>query len=385
MPVAHPSLLSRRALLRGVAAGCALTAAGCVSPSPPALPSKPSGLRLLGEATLASKLDFRGTTVGGLSAIDHDPGSGLWVVLSDDRSELQPARFYTLQVDVSERGIAVDVRDVTTLRQASGQPFPKRQAGGEVVDPEGLRLLPGGRSLLWTSEGDERANQPPGLREARMDGSHVRDFDVPAMFHFASRPGAGPRRNQGFEGLALTPDARVAWVAMEGPLHEDGPEPGVGRAGGPCRFTAFDVATGRVLRQIAYAADAIPHAPILPGGYADNGVSEILMLDASRMLVMERAYSMGVGNSIRLYAIDTRTASDTQQLQRLSAGSFRPADKRLVADFAHLGLSRIDNFEGICWGPHLANGSRTLVAVSDDNFNARQVTQFAAFEYLETT
>jgi hypothetical protein len=277
------------------------------------------------------------------------------------------------------------VRDVATLRQASGQPFPKRQAGGEVVDPEGLRLLPGSRSLLWTSEGDSRVNQPPGLREARIDGSHARDFEVPAMLHFASRPGSGPRANQTFEGIALTPDARVAWVSMEGPLHEDGPEPRVGRVGGPCRFTAFDVASGRVLRQIAYTPDAIPQRPSVPGGYADNGVSEILMLDASRMLVLERAYSMGVGNSIRLYEIDAGAASDTQHLPRLAAGNFMPAGKRLVADFGHLGLSRIDNFEGICWGPRLASGNRTLVAVSDDNFSARQVTQFAAFEYLETT
>ena len=32
----------------------------------------------------------------------------------------------------------------------------------------------------------------------------------------------------------------------------------------------------------------------------------------------------------------------------------------------------------------LGNGNRTLVAVSDDNFNPLQITQFLAFEYLET-
>ncbi|MDB5901000.1 MAG: hypothetical protein JWP41_4602, partial [Ramlibacter sp.] len=33
--------------------------------------------------------------------------------------------------------------------------------------------------------------------------------------------------------------------------------------------------------------------------------------------------------------------------------------------------------------PLLQNGRRTLVFVSDDNFRAAQITQFAAFEYLE--
>ena len=54
-----------------------------------------------------------------------------------------------------------------------------------------------------------------------------------------------------------------------------------------------------------------------------------------------------------------------------------------IADFARLGLSRLDNTEGMCWGPALPGGSRTLVCVSDDNFNPLQATQFVAFEYTE--
>jgi hypothetical protein len=382
----HAPSVSRRRLLRGTASACALALTGCVSRqgSPAAAPQAGSRLRLLGETILPHKLDFRGTTVGGLSALDHDPATGVWVTLSDDRSELQPARFYTLRVDVRERALAVELLAVVTLRDARGQPFPKRQFGGEVVDPEAMRLLPGSRGVLWTSEGDYRSNQSPTLREARLDGTHVRDFEVPNMLQFASRPGTGPRDNNTFEGLALTPDARIAWVAMEAALEQDGPVPGVGRPGGPCRFTAFDVASGRALRQIAYMPDAVPRAPTIPGGFSDNGVSEILMIDADRMLVLERAFMMGVGISLRLYEIDTREASDTLPVQRLHSGAYRPAAKRLVADFDHLGLSRLDNTEGMCWGPRLPNGRRSLVVVSDDNFSARQVTQFAAFEYEES-
>ena len=63
--------------------------------------------------------------------------------------------------------------------------------------------------------------------------------------------------------------------------------------------------------------------------------------------------------------------------------SFFTDTRQLMADFAQLGLSRLDNTEGMCWGPQLPNGHRSLVVVSDDNFNARQVTQFAAFDYGE--
>jgi hypothetical protein len=170
---------------------------------------------------------------------------------------------------------------------------------------------------------------------------------------------------------------------MENALHQDGPVPTLGAAGGPCRFTLIELAGGAARRQIAYIPDPIPRRPLLPGSYADNGVSEVLMIDEARMLVLERAYASGVGNSLRLYEIDTRAGSDTLALERLTPENHRPAPKQLVADFAALGLSRLDNTEGLCWGPDLPDGRRLLVAVSDDNFNPLQVTQFAAFAFKD--
>ena len=50
--------------------------------------------------------------------------------------------------------------------------------------------------------------------------------------------------------------------------------------------------------------------------------------------------------------------------------------KRLLADFAHLCLSRLNSTEGMAWGPTF---------VSDDNFNPLQVTQFVACEFTDTS
>jgi hypothetical protein len=44
------------------------------------------------------------------------------------------------------------------------------------------------------------------------------------------------------------------------------------------------------------------------------------------------------------------------------------------------GVSRVDNLEGMTFGPALPNGKRSLVLVSDNNFNPLQLTQFLAFE-----
>ena len=170
--------------------------------------------------------------------------------------------------------------------------------------------------------------------------------------------------------------------------------PTVEAPGGPCRFTQLDLASGQALRQIAYVPDAIPRAPLPPTAFADNGVSEILMLDAERMLVLERAYMAGwgteAGNSLRLYLIATRQASDTLALAALQPGTYRPPAKTLLADFsAFTGagagprLKRLDNTEGMSWGPVLPNGHRSLVFISDDNFSARQISQWLAFEFLD--
>jgi hypothetical protein len=40
----------------------------------------------------------------------------------------------------------------------------------------------------------------------------------------------------------------------------------------------------------------------------------------------------------------------------------------------------IYNIEGATFGPLLPNGKRTLVFVSDDNFSAKEKTQFLLFE-----
>lgn len=374
------SLLSRRCIL-----GAGLVALGGAPIANALAQPQRTRLRLIGEQRLPHRMAFRGTTVGGLSGIDYDPATGLYDLLSDDRSDLQPARLYRARMPLAAQSLApCELVDVVTLKQADGTPWPNRRSAPPdvaVPDPEAIRRLPDGH-FLWTTEGDVPRGFGPAVHQCDPQGAHLRSFSMPDHFRVA-RTG-GPRDNLGFEGLALEPGGAAVWAAMENALAQDGPVPRTDAAGGPCRFTRFDVATGRAVRQIAYVPDAIPLQPVPASAFADNGVSEVLMLDEHRMLVLERAYATGAGNSLRLYRIDTRDASDTLALDTLTAGNHRPAPKALVADFAQLGLARLDNTEGMTWGPTLPGGGRTLVVVSDDNFNPAQVTQLAAFEWIET-
>ncbi|SFU79436.1 Uncharacterized conserved protein [Polaromonas sp. YR568] len=389
------SSFSRRRLVLGAGAAAVLGLAGCRAPQSAATPNQPprTRLRLIGESRIAHRLQFQGTTVGGLSGIDYDAASGLYYLISDDSSSINPARFYTARIALGMDSLGPpELLGVTTLLQADGSAYPSALQGRQVPDPESIRWRAGSRTVLWTSEGHALTGASPALRETRPDGTLVREFALPAMFDFQLTQGS--RSNLTLEGLALTPDGATAWIAMENALREDGPVPTVQAPGGPCRFTQIDLASGKVLRQIAYVPDAIPRAPIPPTAFADNGVAEILMLDADRMLVLERAYMAGwgaeAGNSLRLYLVDTRQGSDTLAMPALQPGAYRAVDKTLIADFAaFIGpgagprLERLDNTEGMAWGPVLPNGNRSLVFISDDNFSSRQISQWLAFEFLD--
>ena len=374
MSITHPT---RRQLIAATSAAAVL-GFGICGAAHSASPASPLRLRLIGETRLPHRLRFKNTSVGGLSGIDFDAATGTYYLISDDGGGISAPRFYTAQIAVgADRLGNVELTGVTFLQ------------GLHAPDPEAIRWHAPSQSLLWTSEGNAVRGVAPGLQQMRPDGSLVRSSALPGMFDFGLLQGS--RINKTLEGLAVSPDSRTAWVAMESPLLQDGPVSTVQDAGGSCRFTLIDLTSNHLstaLRQIAYQPDAIPRAPMPSSANGDNGVVEILMLDAHRMLVLERAYMAGLGdrqrNSLRLYAIDTRLATDTLNIAALTSSNHQPVVKTLVADFASFpALARLDNTEGMCWGPMLPGGSRTLLFVSDDNFNPLQITQLLAFEFLQ--
>ena len=365
-----------------------LALAGCALPLAPRAPEPllAPHLRLIGVAELSHGTEYGGTAVSGLSGIDYDPESGEYLMISDSR-----AHIYTARLQYGAHGLAAPrFTGAQALRHASGQPFAswwRLPPGMDMADAESVRWLPGGKALLWTSEGDFARDFGPQLRASSLDGTHLRDIPLPASFSLPTQKTEderGPRGNGTLEGLALSPDGRTAWLSMELPWHQDGPRATPASGGAPVRITAIDLASGQPLRQIAYQPDAVPRKRLLPGPQL-NGVSEILAEGPHHLLVLERAYSVGAGFSVRLYRVDTRQGSDTLALGALTKGNHTPAPKTLVADLSALGITP-DNIEGMTWGAPLRTGAQgsgcVLVFVSDDNANPAQVTQFIAAEYL---
>src|SRR5690606_8692374 len=209
-------------------------------------------------------------------------------------------------------------------------------------------------------------------------GGHLGQLRLPSNYEITTEE-RGPRRNQAIEAITFGSKGTVVSSAIEGPLLQDGPEPDVNH-GALVRVTG-QTRDGRVLGQFAYPLEKIfaENDPDSPWG-PDTGVPSILAFPGrpDRYLVLERTWVAGAGYKIRLFDATTRGATDVREIDSLAGRPVVPMRKTLVADFDTLGLSAVDNTEGMTWGPDLPSGERLLLLVSDDNFAEEAITQIVA-------
>ncbi|MGW7721979.1 esterase-like activity of phytase family protein [Streptomyces canus] len=285
------------------------------------------------------KTTYDGTFVGNFSALAVD-GDGSLAALSDrsslfslDAKSLAPKAVVPL---VDEKGAALD-------------------SEGLVIDRDGTRLI--------TSETE------PSIRRYGTDGTLLDRLPVPASLQVA--PAGRATSNQTFEGLTLMNGGRTLLASMEYALSGD--------TAGLVRFQTWRRHHGgfELAAQYAYRTDA-----------AFLGVPEVQALPDGRLLVLERGFTSGVGNTVRLYLADPRHATDTSGVENLTGRSgVRLIKKTLLTDIAScppLGATAkqpqpnplLDNIEGMV----VTGGSKDrfkVLLVSDDNQNAVQTTRFS--------
>lgn len=322
-------------------------------------------VELLAETDLPGLLEVDRTLVGGLSGLTYDPGCDLFYAISDDRGSLASPRFYTLEIRYGGGAVEAKVLGATVLRGTDGAPFRP----GEI-DPEALALDANG-DLFLASEGIPHRAIDPMVGRFRLDGTLGDILDLPRHFIPDAGGTRGVRDNLGFEGLALSPDGSRLFVAAENALIQDGPVADRDRSS-PARILAIEPASGRPLSEHIYEVGPVPDEPRPASAFRTNGISEILALDSQQLLVVERAFSAGVGNQVRIYLADLGAATDVLDLESLLDDSVprptpRPIRKTLVADLMQLGVEP-DNIEGMALGPELPDGRRMLLLVADNNF-----------------
>lgn len=337
-----------------------------------AAPAGAMSLEFLGQATLAPGLEYAGTVVGGLSALDYEPETGGYVAISDDRSDHGPARYYRLLIGVGPGGVAgMAPVGVTLLRQPDGATFPQKG-----IDPEGLRRTAKG-TYLYSSEGDANTLIAPFVREMRADGTYIRDFEIAAKYLPAQDKTRGIRFNLAFESLTIAPGGRLVFAATENALVQDGPAATL-TEGSPARIIRFDAVTGKPTGEFVYVTDKVAAAPTPADALATNGLTELLALSDTRFIAIERSFSAGAGHVVKLYEVDVGRATNVIGLDSLKAARWRPAAKTLLLDLGRLAIE-LHNLEGLTLGPTLPDGRRTLLVIADNNFTPGEVTQLLAF------
>ncbi|GLY92408.1 esterase-like activity of phytase family protein [Actinoallomurus iriomotensis] len=285
------------------------------------------------------KTTFDGVYVGNLSALAVDRG-GRIAALSD-RSSLFSLDARTL------RPVGV-----VALADESGAALDSE---GLVVDRDGTRLV--------TSEVE------PSIRRYSRAGKILGRLPVPDALRVA--PAGRATTNLTFEGLTLEPGGRTLVASMEGALSGDD----------------ADLVRFQTWRRQAYGRDFRLSAQY--GYRVDSGlgVSDITATPDGRLLVLERGFTAGVGNTIRLYLADPRHATDVSRTEHLTAGpGVRLIGKSLLADLGDcpsLGATAkqpqpnplLDNIEGITITGRARGGGLRLLLVSDDNQGSQQITR----------
>ena len=332
------------------------------------------------------KTTFKDTLVGGLSAIAYNRQQDLFYVFSDDRGRRSPARFYSFQLRIKQTDdgqikiASFEPEEVTLLLDEQGQEYREGK-----IDPEGLAISPR-NTIFISSEGNPTQDVEPFIGEFDLEtGQKLSDLRLPQRYLEGdqSQP-QGIQENLAFESLTinrtgLPEDPFRLFTATESALLQD--ESFEGEEQARVRFLHYvinPVGNSVLLAEHLYLLEPAPVEVI------SNGLTELLALKKEGyFLSLERTYGF-TGAGAKIFQVVIGNATDTTNIASLKGNiaQVQPLKKQLLFDLQDLGIY-LDNFEGMSIGPRLPDGSRSLLLISDDNFNDEQVSQLFLFRLVE--
>ncbi|WP_159025738.1 esterase-like activity of phytase family protein [Aquimarina sp. Aq78] len=342
-----------------------------------------STLEYIDESVLADQ-EIDGVPIGGFSGIDYQ--NGKWYIICD--TSTPPIRYYEADITYTKDGFtSVGITTMVEIKDEADAPLAQG-----VVDPEAIRFDSGTGTIVYTSEGSITNGVDPALIEIAPEGNQIKRFTLPDNFKANTVDNSsGPRHNGVLEGLSLDFENKGYWISFELPLIEDGPEPTTTDTQSPVRVTYINKTSGIAERQFAYELDPVAREATLGTTFEVNGLVEILEYDTNKFLALERSFSSGYidgGNTVKIYKVDATNATNTLSIETLVSTSYTAATKTLLFTFdsirSQLTNNTVDNLEGFSFGPKLKDGSRTIVVISDNNFNSffPQLNQFVVLKVV---
>ncbi len=361
-----PATFLRIALAAALATACRPPAA--FTTPPVALAAEPPVVRFVAHAQLPTGTKLGELEVGGLSGLAYDRAADLLYAVIDDPHGHPPARLLRFRWHPPA---APELVDWLSLSDKKG-PLPSAGA-----DLEGVARTAAGE-LFVSSEGDVKGHIAPWIGDFDARGHLRRRLPLPRAFRLGK--GHGTIHNQGFEALTLAPGGEALFAGAEGPLAQDQPPPrGELRR---VRLLRWDLRTRSAPHQWLYPIDPQHATPIGEAKFGVAGLVDLLPFSPDvangHLLALERSYVDGVGFAVKLFEASLAGVDEVTRVDSVAGRAVRTAGKRKLADFAALDVP-IANYEGLAWGPAGDDGAPLLIVVSDNNFNAPEGTNLAAF------
>lgn len=344
-------------------------------------------LRFIADQNFATGTKFQETEIGGLSGLVYDKKTKKLLVISDDRSKVNEARFYEFNIVLDDKSLIVTPTEVVKLKDKNGKYFKFGKA-----DFEGISLYKD--DILVSSEGPYRGILPaiPEFYRFGRTGEFKELLPIPDKFtpnkkdilpHFK-----GSRDNKSLEALSTTQDGKIVYLASEDSLYQDGELTSINE-GGTTRIILYKDLLP--FKEVAYKLDKIDAIKSVDLSPPDAGLADIAAIDDKNFYSIERSYiPFSNKNIIRIYKCTiSEMTTDISKIESLKNAEYATVVKELVADLddylIKMNPHELDNIEGIAFGPTLANGNKTLIVVSDNNFGKGQRTLFMAFEIITAT
>lgn len=315
--------------------------------------------------------------LGGFSAIEYSGLSDVYYVLPDrgagDGAVSYPCR-------VQKVSIKVDTRSGDVQFEQLGSILLKNQKGESLIgsearmlewdgqgrcpsyDPEGIRITSDGHMLITDEYG-------PFADLFDSEGSLVRELVMPEKISLGTRRkpqfSLGTFTNRGLEGVSLIPGSDRFVAVMQGPLIQDGRVEANKCLGVKTRWILGELSSNRT-REIVYSLTD-----------ETTGISEVLAVDSSRYLVLERDSNVGASALIKkIYLADLTGVTDVSNIESLlspGSSSIKEVQKKefidlLNPEYGLNGEAVSGKPEGLAWGPRLPDGRRLLIVCYDNDF-----------------
>ncbi len=302
-------------------------------------------------------LESDSTCNDGLSGITYAGGTQYYTV-DDSGGYMQPM---TINIDLSDGSInSVSCSTNTHL-------------GGS--DLEGIAYNAANDTVFVSDESGATIKEY-SFTIGESNGTYVSSVDVPDIY-------SSYRGNMSLESLTIRGDGLEMWTCNEQALSNannnvnDGPV--VSSSNGT------EVRLQRFTRSSVHDSWTTNEQYVYLSESADEnhtgGVSDLCVLPDGTLLVLER-WRDGYSLYNRIYEVDYSSATDVSSIQSLEGATYTRVTKTSRWSDSYFGATY--NYEGICIGPRLNDGSLSLLLISDGDDTPDKGLHYLAVSGLST-